>query len=166
MRTISLVVILVLFFAGCGSPKPAGLPDLIPHQVRIHDNGKPLEKVDISLLREEGQGAWSMGGITDSSGNATLRTIFASFEGSGVPVGTYRVILNKSVDYPPELILTEEQSMKLSPQELVPIENKRKKYEEEHRVLPPLVSDPEKSPITISVSKTNEVSDIDVSKHL
>ncbi|MDR0871034.1 MAG: hypothetical protein LBN39_09615 [Planctomycetaceae bacterium] len=165
IRSLVYCTIFSGLFLGCAKPHPAGLPQLVPCTVKIVDGSQPLAEVDVGLLREEGQSGWSLGGISDSTGTVKLRTIFASFEGNGVPAGTYRVLLNKQVDVPPELTLSETDSLKLSPAELTKWNAKREKYIKEHQILPTTFSDPDATPIKLTVSETTGSQIIDVAKY-
>jgi hypothetical protein len=157
--------ILLISFAGCGKTPPAELPLLIPCSVKIIDGSQPLVEVDVSLLREEGQSTWSLGGISDRSGTAKLRTITGSFEGNGIPAGTYSVMFKKQIDLPDKFILTEEDSLKFSPEELLSWNNKRQKYIKEHQVIPLELANPETTPIKLIVSEKNQILTVDVSKY-
>jgi hypothetical protein len=165
MKKFIYCIFFVISAIGCHKSSPSGLPPLVPYTIKVVDNQQPITGVDIGLYREEGQGGWSLGGITNSDGIAKIQTIFGSFEGYGIPAGTYRVLFNKRIELPQELILSEEQSLKLSPEELTKWDQKKQKYIKEHRILPDAFSDWETTPIKITVSETEHSFTVDVSKY-
>ena len=76
---------------GCGGPKPpADLPELHPLTIEVVQDGKPLVEASISLYAEGS--TLAIGGSTDASGKAVIRTL-GEFEGA--PVGTYKVCIIK-----------------------------------------------------------------------
>ncbi|MDO5581241.1 MAG: hypothetical protein Q4G69_08895 [Planctomycetia bacterium] len=86
---------LVMFSAllmGCGEPLPEGMPRLIPCELTLLQEGKPLVGATVSLLPEKDQARWNLVGITNESGTAN---ILANGKYKGVPEGKYKIIIIK-----------------------------------------------------------------------
>lgn len=93
---ILLFLILVAGWTGCGKPKPEGLPDLQPCQVKVTMDGMPLDGAVVSLLSQNGQ--WPGNGRTDAQG---LAVIFTRGQYPGVAEGEYKITVSKIVPPPP-----------------------------------------------------------------
>jgi hypothetical protein len=91
---------ILLFLTGCGGKsRPENMPALQPCTVKVVMASVPVEGAIVSLSPESGQ--WFGNAITDSSGTAKLLT-----QGKfvGVPQGTYKVLISKSVSSNPNWI--------------------------------------------------------------
>ena len=88
------LTLLLLGAAGCGEPKPEGMPDLHKVKIILTQEGKPCDDAKIGLLPLGGDPQWSSGGTTDSNGNLEPVT---HGKYKGMPVGKYRVTVDKSV---------------------------------------------------------------------
>jgi hypothetical protein len=164
MKHLLFVIHCLLFAAitGCGSHKPAGVPDLHPAQVKVHDSGKPLDGIGVELYKTTGAAPYSLGGITDSSGIAKLTTTSGSgqYTGSGVPDGSYRVVLRQRIELPPELQTDENSPLAVQQEQ----EKKAKKYIDENRKFSQKLTNPTESPLGLEVSSSGGELDVDVSK--
>jgi hypothetical protein len=140
-------------FTGCAPSPPSGFPSLIPYTVRVTDQDKPIANISVTFQRLEGNGGWALNGITNTSGIAHARAIVGTFEGNGLPMGTYRVTLNERIDVPAELINDND------PESW----EKQEKYRDEHRILPKIVSDPINTPLELTVSGSEGEMTIDIS---
>lgn len=90
------ISILALAIAGCGgSPKPEGLPDLVPCTVTVTMGGAPLEDASVSLVAPDGR--WPGNGRTDSKGKAVIMT---RGQYAGVAPGDYKVTVTKTLPPP------------------------------------------------------------------
>ena len=92
MRQIVLLKLsLLVVVCGCfGPPKPDGLPDRIPFEITLAQDGNPLQEAAIQLASPDVP--WAITGNTDSRGKAKMVT-HGQF--SGVPPGVYKVIVRK-----------------------------------------------------------------------
>jgi len=77
---------------GCGSDRPADLPELHPLTIEVTQDGKPLEGATVSLYAEGSK--WAVGAGTDATGKAVILTLG---EYKGAPAGTYKVCVTKEL---------------------------------------------------------------------
>ncbi|MCL2744441.1 MAG: hypothetical protein FWE67_11385 [Planctomycetaceae bacterium] len=85
----------VCSLSGCGGPeKPKDFPKLYSCNIGITQNGAPVEGVQVVLYDPEVNSRWAVGGITDRSGNAAVRT-HGQFVGA--PAGKYKIFLTKTI---------------------------------------------------------------------
>lgn len=94
MRCVEIgwVVALLAAIVGCGGS--ANLPDTVPVSGRVTLNGKPLTTASVTFIptgMTRGEGGF---GTTDQEGCYELTYLRGSV---GVPVGEYRVVINKRV---------------------------------------------------------------------
>lgn len=86
---------LLVLTAGCGEPRPEGLPELYPVTLTITQDGAPLADASVTLFPQDSALArWPSGGQTDASGNVQITT-FAKYPGA--PAGTFKVTVTKLV---------------------------------------------------------------------
>ncbi|MDR2117660.1 MAG: hypothetical protein LBP87_14885 [Planctomycetaceae bacterium] len=93
-------IFVLLFLAGCGgNNRPENLPALQPCTVKVMMAGVPVEDAIVSFSPEAGQ--WFGNAITNSAGTAKILT-----QGKfvGVPQGTYKVLINKSISSNPNWV--------------------------------------------------------------
>ncbi|MDO5553080.1 MAG: hypothetical protein Q4G68_04915 [Planctomycetia bacterium] len=98
MKHVLFYTILCIAFVamGCRGPaRPEGMPDLLPVVLVIAQDGTPLTGASVMLApaEETGERNWSLGGVTDESGEVVIRT-HGKF--AGAPKGTYKVFLRKT----------------------------------------------------------------------
>lgn len=85
-------VFLIFALPGCSkSDKPEGFPDLYPCEIKIVQDGAPLEGANVTLV---GGATWAVGGGTNAGGVAKIHT-HGKFDGA--PVGKYKVLVTKNV---------------------------------------------------------------------
>ena len=84
------------------------MPDLHPLTVKlVYDDGTPVDDASVQLSNTDKtlSQRWVSGGKTDNQGSAIIRT---HGEFSGIPAGSFKVIVNK------EEVITDESSTKLT----------------------------------------------------
>jgi hypothetical protein len=147
MQKIILPVSLIFIslFFGC-QRQPEGMPEVVPCTITVLKNGEPFEGADVSLHKPEGNGTLSMMAFTNSQGVAKIYTHLATYKESGVPVGTYKV----TVDKPVKLIQADEHP------EFTPKQHKAYKAEleaenEKLRIIPKKLTQPSTTPFEIIV---------------
>jgi len=92
---VSMLCLSLVCFSGCGGKqKPTDLPPLFPVKITVIQDGKPLEKAVVSLSADGTKVRFTIGGITDQNGVATLKT---DGEWPGAPAGKYKICINKTV---------------------------------------------------------------------
>lgn len=93
MAATALCVAATLASCGCGGKKkPEGMPKLVPCEVKITQEGAPLEGAVVSFYSDSS--TWGVSGTTDAVGVAEMHT-YGDFRGS--PEGTFKVTVEKSV---------------------------------------------------------------------
>ncbi|GHT37239.1 hypothetical protein FACS189427_09930 [Planctomycetales bacterium] len=123
MRIIVLLF-LPLLFIGC-SQSPPELKKLRSVTITVTDNGKPLEGVLVALANKSPQTPRGCSGLTIASGIARIATSLGSHSVLGAAPGEYKVVLEKAVEFPPELQSSDE--------ELLPKKNDKSAQQSEKR---------------------------------
>jgi hypothetical protein len=155
-----------LFCLGCNRvPVPDELKDLCPVTITVTDNNLPMEDVLVSLSAKTSGGAWASRGVTDAKGFAVIQTSRASYSGTGVPAGDYKVTLAKTVNLPPDLV-PEEKDQNLLPKEAAIKETKREDFLEKNRIIPKVLELSNTTPVELTVTpKTGATLTIDLSQY-
>ena len=123
---VCLVTIPLL--TGCGDSRPDGFPaKLLSCRVIVMDGDVPLKEASVSLIPEHEQHKYSMIGITDDKGVASIRTAQAGYYGNGAPEGTYKVLIIGAESPDLEHTLTIDERANLPPDELTMYENARQR---------------------------------------
>ncbi|MDR2440945.1 MAG: carboxypeptidase-like regulatory domain-containing protein [Planctomycetaceae bacterium] len=149
MNTLRIFVIsFILFlpvFSGCRQQRPEGMPATVPCQITVLKNGVPLAGIDVSLHLPEGNGTLSFMALTNAQGIARIQTHSVSYKESGVPVGNYKVTIDKPVQLPPDGV----DDSKLSGKELNDYLTKREAELEKIRIVPKWLTVSTSTPLEI-----------------
>ncbi|MDR3232791.1 MAG: carboxypeptidase-like regulatory domain-containing protein [Planctomycetaceae bacterium] len=98
MRTLTTIILIisVTIITGCrNTSKPVDLPKLYPCTITITQEGVPLAGAMIELLPADGSSVkYRAVTVTGKDGKAAM----ATYRHSGVPVGKYKVIVDKDVE--------------------------------------------------------------------
>ncbi|MDR1271169.1 MAG: carboxypeptidase-like regulatory domain-containing protein [Planctomycetaceae bacterium] len=151
MKNTLLIPLLIVFFSlGCNG-KPDNVPKNFPCTISVTNGATPIDNVFIVLASETGGVEWSMSGITNASGTATIRTSRLGWQGNGVPAGTYRVTLSKIPTIPE---ISPEEYRRLSAEEQEAYNNEQeKKREKIPKEIPEYLSDFILSPFQLTVAQ-------------
>jgi hypothetical protein len=95
---------------GCGSD----LPKTVPVTGTVTLDGKPLEGATVNLISDEG--SLAAGGVTDESGNFSLRTTVGDKMVDGAKVGTHKVAVTKTSSSGPAIEMDIEERKKMMEQ--------------------------------------------------
>jgi hypothetical protein len=102
---ILTISFLLLSMIGCGGKsRPENMPALQPCTVKVVMAGTPVEGAIVSFSPESGQ--WFGNAITDSTGTAKILT---QGKFAGIPQGTYKILISKSVSSNPNWIRQSEE---------------------------------------------------------
>ena len=95
MQTFTFFVLtaMVLFLTGCGEKLPSDIPALVPCEIVVIQDGKPLEGA-VVRLQPTGNSEWTAMGRTDASGKMS---VFTRDKYKGAVPGKYKVIVAKTV---------------------------------------------------------------------
>jgi len=89
-----LGVLLLFATSGCGEKYPEGMPKLVKVSLTFTQEGQPLQGATVSLFSEDPNFQWAVGGSTDNSGVAVLKT-HGSY--AGAPEGRFKICVRKYV---------------------------------------------------------------------
>ncbi|MDR1142356.1 MAG: hypothetical protein LBL62_11735 [Planctomycetaceae bacterium] len=103
-----IVTIMFLFIlavqTGCQQKLPDGFPTkLVPFDVKLTHNGSPVKWAAVSFLLEGGNSPYLVTAYTNAGGVAKMETTMNVFSKSGVPSGTYMVIVTHTPEPPSKL---------------------------------------------------------------
>lgn len=94
-RLALCLLMVAIVVSGCGGKKkPDGFPTLYPCEIKIIQDGVPLEGAVVNLFSEDGSVKWVVGNGTDANGVAKMYT-HGDFQGA--PTGKYKVTVTKTV---------------------------------------------------------------------
>jgi hypothetical protein len=90
-----LIFVYVLISVGGCTNRPSNMPDVFPCIVTVKKDNVPIDKVLVTFSSEDGTGTLRISGITDSKGKAKIVTQLVDYSAEGVPLGTYKVAIQK-----------------------------------------------------------------------
>ncbi|MDR1478669.1 MAG: carboxypeptidase-like regulatory domain-containing protein [Planctomycetaceae bacterium] len=91
---IPLLFCVILIGCSRNVPRPSDLPALNPCKITITQGNNPLNEADVEVVANDPTTKYrTASGVTNNSGIANLLT----YGFSGVPVGTYKVLVKKTV---------------------------------------------------------------------
>jgi len=165
MRTLIIFVFTATlpFIVGCGTTRPKEMPETAPCEITVLQDGKPMTDIIVSLYREGGNGALSIGGTTDASGIAKIKTTWGAYTTDGAPVGTCKVTVDKVFDFPRETVTPEEMDH-WTPEQGRKYEQQRQEMIDKLRATPAVLAGTS-SPLSVSIESrsggnlTVEISD-------
>jgi len=164
---IPITAITFVFFVlclGCGPKAPAGFPKLYNCKIVVTKEGKPLSDATVMLLPESPTGAHATGGKTNSSGIAALRTTQGNYGKPGVPVGQYKIVLNKPVDI--EGKLSDEEVNKMPTHERLQYSAEMaRKASAMTPVIPFELTDAKRTPLTVEVTSAGGEATINIDEY-
>jgi hypothetical protein len=147
---------------GCGG-RPNDVPEMFPCKITVKNGKSPIERVSVTLGLEQGNSGWSSRGVTNSFGVAEIKTVRLNWQGTGVPVGKYIVILAKEPDTS-SIETRDYELMSMDERERYSLEME-KKIAVLPREIPIRLSQFTTSPLRITVeNKKENTLDVDVSQ--
>jgi hypothetical protein len=156
--TILFCVVGIVFsglIIGC-SKAPDGFPNLVPCIVTVTDDGTPVEGVFVQIETVPRTDSLSVIALTDTQGNAVMRTQLGTFTKQGVPIGKLVMILTK-VPEVPDFKSTEERE-KMTYNQIMAygaeIEARRAKIPP---IIPPVLTEFQHSPLTMDTVSGNSI---------
>jgi hypothetical protein len=152
MKTLAFLLSFCVIFAFVGCGRPAGMPATIPCKVILVNDGIPQADYDVSLRSVSGNALLSITARTDSSGVADFRTQYTDYIAKGAPEGTYKVLIDKRVELPPDGV----DVSRLLQAERDAYGAKRAKEAEKLRVISVLLTKENSTPFEITLSKDGE----------
>ncbi|MDO5552206.1 MAG: hypothetical protein Q4G68_00465 [Planctomycetia bacterium] len=173
MRCFRVLFVLSMFFAGalgCNKEQvPEGFPALAPCTITVTRAGTPQEGITVTLAPPQGNSPLAVAGKTNSQGVAKLNTIQGNYMQAGVPQGTYKVLVRKDIPFESKELSREEMKA-MSAQELTAFEKEqeeaRVQYEAERaKIVPPILSQPSSTPLTLDVNASGTSMTIDLSDY-
>ena len=92
LQLCCILTVMVFPLIGCGEKLPSDLPALVPCEIIVTQEGKPLEGAVVRLQPTDNS-EWTAMGRTDSSGKMS---VFTRDKYKGAVPGKYKVIISKS----------------------------------------------------------------------
>ena len=168
MVTKRCITILVCFslvlVVACSGSTPKGFPKVAPCTITVLDGTTPIDDVEVTLSPETESSGTIFYGKTDTSGVCKVGTSFASHYKSGVPEGTYKVILVKEPFV--EHTKTREEQNEMSRPELDAYRAQMKaKRDALPRIIPVPLTTAVKTPLTVSVQGKTTGLTVNVEEH-
>lgn len=161
---VPFILIALLFASGCDTA-PSGFPKKLSScHVTVTDGGKPIGDVTVNFISDKVTGGVVVGGMTDSSGKATIRTQHGEYSREGAPLEEFKIVLSTplSVDMP---TLTPEERFAMKPQQLAELEKQRQAKIDAIRIIPKKLSSPAATPLTLTVGSDAAKLDVDISQY-
>ena len=98
LNKIDIVAVMFLFVlavpTGCQQKLPDGFPEkLVSFDVKLTHNASPVQGAAVSFFLEGGNSPYLVTAYTNTGGVAKMETTMNVFSQSGVPSGTYTVIV-------------------------------------------------------------------------
>lgn len=148
---------------GCGESAPQDFPQVFSCHVKVVEGGTPIEGVSVTLIPAQVIPSVSIGGVTDGSGTAVIKTRMANYGQNGVPEGDYTVMFSKTlpVDMPS---MTPEESYKLSDHERAALEKEYQQKLEAARVVPKVLSG-SASPVKLQINTSGGNLEVDINDY-
>ncbi|MDR1492954.1 MAG: hypothetical protein LBT05_09570 [Planctomycetaceae bacterium] len=84
-------------FIGCSEKLPHDMPQLYLLTFTVIQDGKPLDKAVVELIRKDAQSKWGGTGLCNTFGKAE---IYTQGKYKGVPAGIYSIIVTKHFTEP------------------------------------------------------------------
>jgi len=144
-------LLLLISCGGC-SKQPKDFPATVPCTIVIVKSGNPVAGATAQLIPKSSGNSWFAGGETNAQGVVALRTQQVDYATSGVPEGTYTVILTKTV--PVEGELTPEELNKLSLDEINAYGAKIDELRKKATPIVPSALTLSTSPLVLEISKS------------
>lgn len=94
-KTLLILAACLVFCIGCGKGKPEGMPDLYPVSITITKGATPVADANVFLVPASSSGSWSVNGITDANGVATIKTSQGDWKQPGAPEGEFNIYITK-----------------------------------------------------------------------
>lgn len=159
VSALCLLAFSFAFCVGCGPKKPEGVPDLHPTTVKIVKAGTPVANANVFFVSEGTSGSWSVTGVTDDAGVATIQTSQGDWKAPGAPEGSFKIYITKLAKFvePPKPASDDEEAKAAYYAERL------KLLEEAAKEIPEAMKSADTSGLTITVAaKTgaNETFDI------
>ena len=145
-RLIAAAALIALtLLNGCNRGNtPGGMPPLVPCEILVQQDGKPLEHAKVSLIPNSGE--WNAVGTTDAAGRAK---VYTWGQHAGAAEGTYKVVVSKVEMIP-------------GPQQ--PPDSPIKSLDKSFRLVEEAFGDAETTPLTIDVKKGAKAYTVDAGK--
>ncbi|MDR0390871.1 MAG: hypothetical protein LBH59_03115 [Planctomycetaceae bacterium] len=155
-------IISFAFFMGCNEKLPSNMPQLYQLTLTVIQDGKPLDKATVQLVRKDTKSQWGGTGFCDASGNAE---IYTQGKYKGVPAGIYSIIVTKYFTEPSKY---EGQPIPDPKKDLTAYEDWMRALDSENLISYSLVElkygSVDTTPLSIEVGKNEKPQPIDVGK--
>lgn len=146
------VLVLLCSLTSCGKKVPDGMPLLRSCSIKILNDGEPVPDAVVQLTPiVKATKSMSIAGTTDKNGVAYITTTLANYTGKGVPEGTYKVVVRKTV--------VAEHTVSPAERAQMPLREQREYYAEYNkrvaeipRIVPDVLTYSSQTPLEIEVA--------------
>lgn len=87
--------LIVLISAVSCSNSPKDYPKVYPCTITVTKEGTPISGCELTLIPSTGGSQLAIGAVTDSKGVASFQTALGKYAQTGVPDGTWKVLVKK-----------------------------------------------------------------------
>ena len=151
LLTFLAFIVAIPFMSGCGASRPDDMVETAPCTITVLQNGSPASGVVVTLFLEGGNPSLVPRGITDSSGNAVIKTSLGAYTTAGAPIGTCKVTLDKEFEVPPST-LTPDQVSDLTSDQAAKYEQERRAAIDKARIIPENLANIARTPLSLTVA--------------
>ena len=158
-----LLVLVAVFGASC-TKAPEGMPKTYPCTITVIKDSAPVADAMIVLYTENPVANLVSSGMTDSSGNARIVSLYKNYQAKGAPVGSYKVTITKLQHV--EVKETPNEIAEMSPDKQAAL---TQWIQEQRAALPKIVPDAltqdDTTPLFVEVTPDGGRLDVDLSKY-
>ena len=158
-----LLITALVFSVSC-TKVPDGMPKTYPCTIKVIKDSSPVDGANIVLYPENPVADLVSSGVTDTSGNAKIVSLYKNYQAKGAPEGSYKVVITKLPFQ--EHTKTPQEIALMSPGDQIAYE---KEFLKKRDALPKIVPDPltkvVDTPLTVDVTSSGSVLEVDLSKY-
>lgn len=160
---VCFVTIFMIFSFGCRPSAPKGLAPIRPFNVKVINGNTPVPEVKVVFHANTAVGNAVFTGETDANGIAKMKTLAGSFNGNGVPEGSYKVTLIKYANLKYKLTETDRENMPPAEIKKYDLEY-NKQVEDLEKMIPSELKTSDKTTLETTVPGTGSF-EIDIAKY-
>ncbi len=157
------MIVMCVFCLSC-SKRPDGMPKTYSCTIKVIKDSAPVEGANIVVYAEKPFSDLVTSGITDSSGNAKLVSLYKNVQVKGIPEGSYKMVVTKQPFL--EHTKTPDEIVKMSPGEQMAYEREfKKKRDALPKIVPDALTKRDTTPLKVEVTTQGGNLEVDLSKY-
>jgi len=154
----------ICLMIGCSRNKPADFPKTYHYTFTVFSQRNPVEKAKVMFFPEQSGQSWVVVGETNNNGIAQIYTHQGSYMESGIPAGTFKVIVFKEMEIKQ---LSKEEKDKMNQEEsekyIASIRESMKKAQ--NNIVPVILSNRTNTPLKITVGETDNTFTVNLEQY-